>query len=585
MKKPYKKARMTNWFQPSMLLNVASKAVISGAFGNYADRRELQAALSGQKEEHDLRDLRKRFSEMQEETWVDFICDTGDGFNSTFSVAKKAAEKQLTLTTEEPGGETHVTRRGDLLILGGDEVYPYPTHEIYTNKFRIPFSAAGAKEAEGEEPLLFAIPGNHDWYDGLGNFMKLFCQQRTIGLWKTFQRRSYFAIPLAHDCWIWATDIQLNSDIDRPQLEYFERIADQEMKEGDRILLVTAEPAWVYNVLHKNDQSFERLGFFISRFFRDNAQKTGKRFKLALTITGDLHHYSRYCRSESGHQYLTSGGGGAFLTLTHGLPDALNPVSETGEKQAPVTLRKTYPSKSESIRLLFGNLLFPVKNRAFTALTWLIWLYVFWLFQSHKSLIGRGIFFAEFEGVRFTDFVKRMLEQLLGNPSIALSLAAMAAGFILFTDTTARKRGTFLVGCVHAACQLLLLFTVIHCFAQTGIADAWRGWADKSAIIALFCFSGGTLSALLMGLYLFLSNLLMGMHLDEASSALAHPHFKNFVRLKIHADGITVYPIGIRKVQENWTVTQQDDDEIAVTGDDFTAALIEAPVTIRYAEL
>lgn len=42
---PYNKARMSNWFQPPMLLNIALKLVISGAFGNYADPGELQAAL------------------------------------------------------------------------------------------------------------------------------------------------------------------------------------------------------------------------------------------------------------------------------------------------------------------------------------------------------------------------------------------------------------------------------------------------------------------------------------------------------------------------------------------------------------
>ena len=125
---PYKKAKMTNWFQPSMLLNVALKSVISGTFGNYADRRELQAALSNKEEDKDPERLRKRLVDSKKEIWVDVICDTGDGFNSTFSVAKKAAQKELTLQSADGKGSPVTTQRGDVLVLGGDEVYPlsYP---------------------------------------------------------------------------------------------------------------------------------------------------------------------------------------------------------------------------------------------------------------------------------------------------------------------------------------------------------------------------------------------------------------------------------------------------------------------------
>jgi hypothetical protein len=91
--------------------------------------------------------------------------------------------------------------------LGGDQVYPYPTREEYDKRFRMPFEEAAKKKAgkvdSDSSPHLYAIPGNHDWYDGLSNFLKLFCQQRSIGIWKTYQRRSYFAIPLPHNCWIW----------------------------------------------------------------------------------------------------------------------------------------------------------------------------------------------------------------------------------------------------------------------------------------------------------------------------------------------------------------------------------------------
>ena len=49
---------------------------------------------------------------------------------------------------------------------------------------------------EGAPPDMYALPGNHDWYDGLTSFMRLFCQGGWVGAWRTRQRRSYFAVKL-----------------------------------------------------------------------------------------------------------------------------------------------------------------------------------------------------------------------------------------------------------------------------------------------------------------------------------------------------------------------------------------------------
>jgi hypothetical protein len=577
----YKKARMTNWFQPSMLLNVALKSVISGTFGNYADRRELQAALSSKDEDADLGLLRQRLITGKKEIWVDFICDTGDGFNSTFSVAKKAAQKDLILQTEDGKTAPVRTSRGDVLVLGGDEVYPFPTLDTYNTKFRIPFDAAGDRNEKltmSNRPLLFAIPGNHDWYDGLGNFMKLFCQQRRIGIWQTVQKRSYFAIPLPNNYWIWATDIQLNSNIDQPQLDYFRRIAKEEMQEGDKIILATAEPAWVFKEIRKRDHSYDRLQYFISRNILDEYNLIGKKFKLAANITGDLHHYSRYSRTESGHQYITSGGGGAFLHLTHNLPESLNAIN-TNESEGRITRKKVFPDILESKRLLMGNFLFPIKNPAFTGLAWLVYFYLFWIFQSHHAALEGGFFLNRFTGISTGTFLETMAEYFVGGPSLALSIGALFAGFWLFVDRVSIKQGSYLVGLIHALGQTIMLFGTMYWLAQTSLMNYWGSWWGDAIILTIFSVSGGTASAFTMGVYLYLSSLFLGMHEDESSSALANPNFKNFTRMRIHEKGIDIYPIGIRKVQKNWKITGTE-KQITVEGNDFDTMLIEPPIQI-----
>lgn len=586
-KPPYRKAAMTNWFQPSILLNTALKAVISGTFGNYADRRELQAALSSRGKESGPERLRERFVDGRNDIWIDFICDTGDGFDSTFSVARTAATAELLLAPmDDKAAATEKTLRGDILILGGDEVYPFPTIDTYNTKFKIPFDAAGDRSetfTDATRPRMFAIPGNHDWYDGLGNFMKVFCQERKIGIWQTAQKRSYFSVPLPNNYWIWATDIQLNSDIDQPQLDYFTAIATEQMKDGDYVILVTAEPAWVYNQVRKNDRSFDKLEYFIARHIHDEENLTGKKFKLAITLTGDLHHYSRYCSNPNGHQYMTAGGGGAFLQLTHNLPLSLDSANQQAEEKN-ISQQKTFPDSNDSKKLLVGNFLFPVKNKAFTLLSWLVYGYLFWLFQSFRLSTKGGLFLTDFRDLGLTAFLGKITYYFLGTPSLAISVAALFSGFWLFADRTVNRKGPFIVGLLHASVQTLLLFVTMYWLAQTSLPDHWGSWYGNPITLLVFSITGGTAAALLMGIYLYFSNSLLGMHEDEASSSLAIPDYKNFLRLHVHSSGITVYPVGIKKINTNWEITG-DEDTINVTGPPVKAELIEAPIHILNSEL
>jgi hypothetical protein len=144
-------------------------------------------------------------------------------------------------------------------VMGGDQVYPFASREGY--KERLVDSYACALPHTGPpHPVLFALPGNHDWYDGLVSFTRLFCQGRWIGGWQTVQRRSYFALKLPHRWWLWGVDVQLESDIDQPQLEYFCKVAD-EMIEGDRVILAIAEPHWIYGNIY--DHKFDNNLIFL----------------------------------------------------------------------------------------------------------------------------------------------------------------------------------------------------------------------------------------------------------------------------------------------------------------------------------
>src|SRR6202035_5205923 len=95
------------------------------------------------------------------EFWFDFVGDVGDGWNSTYGVAYQLARPHLTFKTKDRPGTLASTRRGDLLIIGGDLVYPTPTIKAYDARFVKPYETAfppRGQPAPKTLPHLFAIP-------------------------------------------------------------------------------------------------------------------------------------------------------------------------------------------------------------------------------------------------------------------------------------------------------------------------------------------------------------------------------------------------------------------------------------------
>jgi len=576
MNKKYKQEKMVNWFEPGMLAQTAIKAIVSATFGNYADKREVQAALHDfSKEEKELDELNAYYSG-KEEFWLDYISDSGDGFNSTYSVAHLAAQPYLEVDT---GNGKKQIPRGTILLVGGDQVYPTPTKEMYDNKFRILFKAAFPYAEGTEHPHLYAIPGNHDWYDGLSNFIKLFCQKRWIGNWITKQHRSYFALQLPHGHWIWATDIQLNSDIDKPQLDYFCYIAENKMKEGDKVILFTAEPAWVYKQMYKGNTSFEKLDFFTKIYItHDEYCLVKKKFKLIATITGDLHHYSRYADANDDHQYITAGGGGAFMHMTHNLPKELPNLPHKN-----ITQKAIFPSAKQSKGLSWWNLAFPTLNWQFATLLSVFCMTLLWVLQSNSLDVFEKRFLEVIENNSFYESARNSLKAILGIPSVTVLSVVLVFGISAFTDTKSGRKGLWLLGLAHGFIQLFVMFSLFRLASEFfswnlhwGLSNIYR---DAFILLAAGLFGGG-IGSCIMGIYLFLSNRLLGIHLDEASSSFIHAGYKNFLRIHVQKDSVTIYPIGIKKETRNWKQSGSG-DTLRFEGKTPDYSLIEKPIIIK----
>jgi hypothetical protein len=283
------------------------------------------------------------------------------------------ARKELTVGTE-------TLPRGQMLIMGGDEVYPKASEQAYSNQLRQPYRWAFPdhdQHADQGVPV-FAIPGNHDWYDGLDLFLAHFCREKHwhLGSWRSQQRRSYFALQLTDVWWLWATDIQLAETMDQPQAEYFASIAAH-MPSKAKIILCSAEPGWLYT--DTNIKSWDIMDFALGIASEArNADGTSKELKVPILLSGDTHHYSRY-EAKDGVQFVTSGGGGAFLHPTHhleqnitvewlGLKKSLQlgkiPTAKPGGTPSPAC----YPSKETCQTLVWQNLFFALKNWDFSLL-------------------------------------------------------------------------------------------------------------------------------------------------------------------------------------------------------------------------
>jgi hypothetical protein len=553
---------MVGWYDPRQLSRTAVDVAVSTIFGRHADYRVTEALVSpdtdqdvfgdepGEPADHDgIFDYSR-----DEQMWIDYIADTGDGWDSTYSVAYYASRPGLELD-----GLSESLPRGRVLIFGGDEVYPTASRQVYRERLIEPFTAA-LVQTDGYGPDVFAVPGNHDWYDSLVSFTRLFCSRRWFAGWKTRQSRSYFAVKLPHHWWLVGTDVQLDSDIDIPQVRYFKHVASK-MDDGDRIILCTAEPHWIYaKIYHKFDNEINEnnLAFLEQKIFC--------RQKIAVYLSGDLHHYRRHA-TDDGRQKITAGGGGGFLHSTHG--------EDVSELSDGYRLKQAFPSISESKKITWRNLGFLFLNPWFGALTGLLYLLTCW---SVMAPVGR---YGLHQWVRA---LKLAIVTSIANPAPVFWILLVWGGFLMFTDVHS-KAYRYIAGTLHGLAHVICVFLIG--WGATYLGMHTFGWAFRSvkqlllAGVVIFVL-GWIVGSAVMGLYLLTSLNIFKRHSNEAFSALACPDWKNFLRLRIDEQGgLTIFPIGIRRVARKWKPSSDGSGSFLADDPKATAPeLIEAPIRV-----
>jgi hypothetical protein len=355
------------WLSPMSLARTALKVMAATVFADFGDKRELEGSfpddplrldklpVPGQPAQPPVTsrgmpgpgDMPSRNAaghhSIPDELWLDFTADLGDGFDATYTVASLLAQESLTIGGNE-------LPRGRILVLGGDEVYPVASPAAYENRMVGPYRTAFPDRPfhdrpfpdrpfpdrpggpRNEIPIMLALPGNHDWYDGLTSFIRTFTRQRSIGAWRTIQSRSYFALRLTGEgpgpgrkgspgWWLLGLDSQLGQYIDEPQLDYFYRNVTLQLQPGDAIILCVASPVWVDADAARAGErpnEFRQADFFEQDYLRRRFNPETGSFEptganVRLWLTGDLHHDSRY--EETG----TAAGSSKTLMITCGI--------------------------------------------------------------------------------------------------------------------------------------------------------------------------------------------------------------------------------------------------------------------------
>ena len=232
------------------------------------------------------------------------------------------------------------------MVICSDVIYPAGGASEYEQKFYEPYKDYLAP--------IYALPGNHDWYDGLTGFMLHFCgaeppltgetpppaagrAHRLLNrlLWRRPPRadpgtlargREIRGRPEQHPLpehrqpgpyWamdvgplrIVAIDTGITGSVDRDQLAWLRAVS--ESSDRPKVLL-TGRPLYV------DGRGPNRNGHLAAV----DAVVRAREHRYVAAIGGDVHNYQRYpVEVEPGRtiEYVVSGAGGAYMSATHGI--------------------------------------------------------------------------------------------------------------------------------------------------------------------------------------------------------------------------------------------------------------------------
>jgi hypothetical protein len=485
--------------------------------------------------------------------WIDFIADTGDDRDVSAAVGHMLFKDY----SVGEGEGSRVLPRGDVLLTGGDTAYPVATADEIWKRVVAPWNETlRDRPREGaRRRVLLGIPGNHDWYDGLDGFARMFRQsiepvghdeaeppsrrrKRARGLRlrlrsKEGRKTGFVARQLHLDEVGGLLGILLSAW--RSMRAFVKGVGVSRRK---RLLLAGYEAVqqssyWTLPLapnldLWGVDRQLGRLDFRQRTYFRrrrraapdarvvflapDPSLAFGEPYergvrmlqacKLAMDrdrvfyLCGDVHHYERrvlpMSTGEPPSLHLIAGGGGAFLHGTRISPSPLGPAA------------CAYPN-GPATRALVAQV--PV-----------------------KLMLGHGGFLVHASAALVASL--ELGAGIQGPKTFAVTtlLVTVAIVTVLYMIAGHHRTHPRLVAAIALPFGAALGLTPM--LLRLSLPHAVPALASDGAVMILYAFLGSFLFGL------FLATLAtVGLEHEQAFTVLAHPGFKHFVRMCVQPDG------------------------------------------------
>lgn len=577
-KQPPHKRWAVAWYNPFVLYRSVKEMVSTSDQIRNLDRREMYSP--------DLKLIQVAEEKRDGDFWWDFVSDTGDGGNATFTVAREIQKDFIARTVcsdveiKETLPETFPS--GELLVLGGDLAYPGASVEEYQYRLTEMWVAASSNpDAQHDRDTLkpsLVIPQNHDWFDNISTFTRYFVDTRPeksdINLMsaeteldvtplgtRKLQKQSYFAARLPNNWIVFGFDFALVGDIDRQQFAaFFKLFKDKKITPEDNLILLYPEPYWTR---HLGDDAREG---YPKRYQRLEALILKSGCRIRMRLAGDLHHYARETASaDAQFQYddmlITSGGGGAFLHPTHtrnvnktkvmsldredqAMTEDLRArvrigVTQTNEKTVRQYDEKVfYPRKSQSRFLLLENIFSFFRSTA----------HIGKQLRDCKSIAEHATVFwgAVVQG-------NVMFSVLLGGLFMAAVLTqSIWPGFIIVAMFFGIcKESSIATATLGGLASFLLVMGIEHGSFESIVPDSsewWIVYAGRSVLFLICFLIAGFFTGILFSLFS-----VFGFLPNNAFSPLGYEGYKSFIRFRIDAEGnLHGYVWGTDDVPRYW---------------------------------
>jgi hypothetical protein len=457
--------------------------------------------------------------------FVDFIADTGDDVAVSRATAALLFRDYELPDPDRPGAHL-VAPRGEVLLFGGDTAYPVATAQEITNRVLVPFNQVLEKlPHDGKPRVLLGIPGNHDWYDGLDGFARMFRRRvepeedvrpSIVGIsplmlqhyaewarefvrggkvekprvlvlsgFTPVQNASYFALQLSPALDLLAVDRQLRTPDSRQRHFLMERYQE---RADLATLVLLPDPVYRFGTPSKSGTAMiESLRLDLGA--RDH-----------LVLTGDVHHYQRIEQGRLLH--VIAGGGGAFLHPARVAPGGLPALAQ-------------WPTAPQCRRLLSG-------------VPWKI-------ARGRSGILPHLVLLALFAPA--VSFGLRFYERLGFIMSAPILVTLMLGTLYALIGGVRRRKSVLPLAFGYAGVTALLPVGVS--FATGRLVERLGYEIAVAGIVAVTLLASVYLGVYLFGSYLALLTRL-GYENTQAFTALDHPGFKHFVRLRVRADGTGV---------------------------------------------